>query len=93
MVLSHLVLVPRPETSVLFTIYLVPYFPHFCSFFFFFFFTGNFIVSNSPEMQGGRACSVSEPEKATLCLMEKISLYVRQASCSMSDSAVVVSSM
>ena len=92
MVLSHLVLVPRPETSVLFTIYLVPYFSHFL-FLFFFFFTGNFIVSNSPEMQGGRACSVSEPEKATLCLMEKISLYVRQASCSMSDSALVVSSM
>ena len=86
--LSHLVLVPRPEASVLFTIYLVPYFSHFCSFFFF---TGNFIVSNSPEMQGGRACSVSEPEKAALCLMEKISLCVRQVSCSMSDSAVVSS--
>ena len=87
--LSHLVLVPRPETSVLFTIYLVSYFSHFCSFFFFL--TGNFIVCNSPEMQGGRACSVSEPEKAALCLMEKISLCVRQASCSMSDSAVVSS--
>ena len=40
--------------------------------FLFFFFTGNFIVSNSPEIQGRRACSVSEPEKATLCLKEKI---------------------
>ena len=65
--LCCLVSVPRPETSVLFTVSLVPYFSHFCAFF-----IGNFAVSSGLEMQGRSACSVSKHGKAVLGLMEKI---------------------
>lgn len=67
--LCRLVSVPRPETSVLFTVSLVPYFSHFCGFF-----IGNFAVSSGLEMQGRSVCSVSKHEKAVLGLMEKICL-------------------